>query len=146
MDAEDPKTALIALIVEIASSRGPTERMLSALQAGGETAADALTAVLDHAIEVVDHHAVSSPRRSRKPLTDLIDRVEFAVESVDTAWRNGVSGDTGCLEELSGHMAAVQDLTVASSESPDVVSCDRGSWSSRTLVCEPMMASILFVT
>ena len=39
MDGDDPKAALISLIVEAVSSRGPVDRLLSALQAGGETAA-----------------------------------------------------------------------------------------------------------
>ena len=36
MDGDDPKAALIALIVELASSRGPSDRLLSALQAWQE--------------------------------------------------------------------------------------------------------------
>ena len=39
MDGDDPKASLTALIVETTSRRGPSERMLSALQVGGETAA-----------------------------------------------------------------------------------------------------------
>eukprot|EP01043_Picozoa_sp_COSAG02_P104325 COSAG02_NODE_40316_length_407_cov_0.412338_1_plen_116_part_01 len=66
MDGDDPKASLIALIVEVTSSRGPAERILSALQAGGETAADALTAVLDHAMDVLEQQSMSSPRKSRK--------------------------------------------------------------------------------
>ena len=122
MDGDDPKASLIDLIVEVTSRRGPAERMLSSLRAGGEAAAEALTAVLDHAIEVVDHHAVSSPRRSRKSLMELMVRVESAMESIDTAWCDSVSGDTSCLEELAGHMAAVEGLAAASSELRDAVS------------------------
>ena len=43
MDGDAPKASLIALIVAVAASRGPSNRLLSALQAGGEAAADALT-------------------------------------------------------------------------------------------------------
>ena len=123
MDGDDPKASLIALIVEMASRRGPAEQILSALQAGGETAAGALTAVLGHAIELVDHHAVSSPRRSRKPLMELLDRVESAAESISAGWLDGVTGNAGSLEELSGCIAGVEGLDVASSSLSDTVSC-----------------------
>ena len=43
MDADDPKAAMIAAIVGAASRRGPADRLLSALAAGGETSADALS-------------------------------------------------------------------------------------------------------
>ena len=46
LDGDDPKASLIALIVDIVSSRGPAERMLSLLTTGGETAADELSCVL----------------------------------------------------------------------------------------------------
>eukprot|EP01045_Picozoa_sp_COSAG04_P064318 COSAG04_NODE_34594_length_106_cov_122.285714_1_plen_34_part_11 len=34
MDADDPKTAMIAAIVDAASRRGPADRLLSALEVG----------------------------------------------------------------------------------------------------------------
>ena len=42
MDSSDPKASLIAAIVSVAAQRGPIDRLLAALTAGGETAADAL--------------------------------------------------------------------------------------------------------
>eukprot|EP01045_Picozoa_sp_COSAG04_P023830 COSAG04_NODE_2892_length_3413_cov_210.165661_2_plen_503_part_01 len=122
MDSDDPKASLIGLIMEVASSRGPTERIAFALQAGGDTAADALTAVLDHAIEAIDRHALSSPRRPRKPLMELMDRADSAAESIDAAWCDRVSADANGVEELSGHMAIVEGLDVASSDVSDAVS------------------------
>ena len=62
MDSDEPKPALIALILEVVSSRGPVERAASALAAGGETAVGALSAVMDHALEVLEQLSVSSPR------------------------------------------------------------------------------------
>ena len=85
MDGDDPKASLIALIVEIASSCGPAERMMSALQAGGETAADVLSAALEHAMNVLEQLSVSSPRKSRKPVLELIEAVEELADSIDAA-------------------------------------------------------------
>ena len=49
--------------------------------------------------------------------------MESAAESIDAAWCDGVSGDAGCAQELSGLLAAVEGLDAASSELPDVVLC-----------------------
>ena len=35
MDGDDPKSLLVALILEVASSRGPTDGVVSAIEAGG---------------------------------------------------------------------------------------------------------------
>ena len=40
LDADDSKAALIQLIVDDASSRGPAEALLVALQAGGDEASE----------------------------------------------------------------------------------------------------------
>ena len=91
MDGDDPKAALIALIVEVASSRGPADQLLSALQAGGETAVDTLSAVLDHAMGVLEDVSRSSPRKSRKAVRSLLESVEELSESVDDDWCDGGS-------------------------------------------------------
>ena len=79
---------------------------------------------MDHAIELLDHHAVALSRRARKPLTELLDSVETFVESIDNDWCDGVCSDQNAVEELSGHMAGVQTLS-ASSEASEVVSIVR---------------------
>ena len=93
MDGEDPKASLIALIVEVASSRGPAEQLSSALQAGGEAAADTLSAVLEHAMDVLEQLSVSSPRKSRRAMRDILDSVEELSDTVDEDWCDGVSGE-----------------------------------------------------
>ena len=102
-----------------AAAAGPdARRHLSALQAGGETAADALTAVLDHAMDALEQQSMASPRKSRKAVRELLDRVESAADSIDAAWCDGVSGDAGCAEELSDLLAAVEALDAAASVLP----------------------------
>ena len=91
MDADDPKGEVIAAIVQIALSRGPADQLLSAVQAGGETAADAVSSVLDHAMDVLEQLSVSSPRKSRKSVRKSLESVEELAERMDSAWCDGVS-------------------------------------------------------
>eukprot|EP01045_Picozoa_sp_COSAG04_P027049 COSAG04_NODE_3884_length_2450_cov_5.538069_1_plen_816_part_11 len=125
MDGDDPKTSLIALIVELASSRGPADRVLSALTTGGETAADALSAVLEHAMGVLEQLSASSPRKSRRAIRDLLDSVEELSDSVDEEWCDDVSRcSSERLEALASQIVAVQGLLAdqAASECVSLVS------------------------
>ena len=91
MDADDGKAALVGLIVEVESLRGPADRVVSCLEAGGGVCAEMLTGVLEHAMDVLEQLSVSSPRKSRKRLLETIERVESMVELVDLEWCDGVS-------------------------------------------------------
>ena len=63
--------------VELASSRGPSRRLLSVLTTGGQTSADALATVMDHTMDVLDQMSVSTPRKSRKAMHELLELVEL---------------------------------------------------------------------
>ena len=54
LDGDNPKAALIDLLVEREASRGPTERVLSTLEDSGDDSAEMLSGVLDHAIELLE--------------------------------------------------------------------------------------------
>eukprot|EP01045_Picozoa_sp_COSAG04_P003348 COSAG04_NODE_135_length_23774_cov_40.993918_11_plen_2893_part_00 len=111
MDSEDPKASLISLIVEAVSSRGPVDQLLSALQVGGDTAADALASVLEHAMDVLEQLTADSPRKSRKALRALLESVEDTSDTVDDAWCDGVSRcGSGVLEALASRVSAVERL------------------------------------
>eukprot|EP01045_Picozoa_sp_COSAG04_P020159 COSAG04_NODE_2035_length_4958_cov_31.505454_1_plen_1643_part_10 len=111
MDGEDPKTLLIALIVETAASRGPADRLVNTLTMGGEQAAEALSTVLDHAMDVLEQVSVSSPRKSRKSLLELMGSVEEVADIVDDAWCDGASRcGSARLGDLATRMLAVQGL------------------------------------
>ena len=86
LDADDPKTALIDLIVQQVASRGPLDRMLSVVASGGEASAEMVKIVLDHALDVLEELSMASPRKSRKAIRELIERVECVLESVDDEW------------------------------------------------------------
>eukprot|EP01045_Picozoa_sp_COSAG04_P014482 COSAG04_NODE_1088_length_8335_cov_16.006071_2_plen_1430_part_00 len=111
MDSDAPKTSLTTLIVELALSRGPADRVLSALSTGGEAAADAFAAVLEHAMDVLEQLSMSSPRKSRRTMRDLLDSVEELSDSVDEDWCDGVSRCSAeRLEALASQLVAVQGL------------------------------------
>eukprot|EP01051_Picozoa_sp_SAG22_P020594 SAG22_NODE_4224_length_1337_cov_1.051696_1_plen_445_part_11 len=124
MDADDPKTAMIAAIVDAASRRGPADRLLSALEAGGEASADALSAVLDHAMDVLEQLSFSSPRKSRKGVRAVAESVEELSEMMDGAWCDGVSR-CGCarLEGLSSAVSAVQALEPSTAAAMNCADC-----------------------
>eukprot|EP01045_Picozoa_sp_COSAG04_P016169 COSAG04_NODE_1329_length_7203_cov_11.591216_1_plen_934_part_10 len=115
MDGSDPKSSLVALIVDVTSMRGPADRMVMALCAGGESAADTLTGALDHAMDVLEHLSVSSPRKSRKSVRELLESFEELSESVDESWCDGVSRcGSDRLEALASDVVSV--LGVSSGE------------------------------
>ena len=122
MDGDDPKGSLIALIVEVVSQRGPSDRLVSVLTAGGDAAAETISAVLDHALDVLEQLSVSSPRKSRKSVLELMEEVEEVLEAVDGAWCDGVSRcGSDHLQELVACLLATQTLGLGA-ESVDAVS------------------------
>eukprot|EP01045_Picozoa_sp_COSAG04_P020655 COSAG04_NODE_2136_length_4725_cov_8.089710_5_plen_950_part_01 len=111
MDSDDPKAALVALVAEIASRRGPSERMASALAAGGETAAEAVSGALGNALDVLEQASVSSPRKSRRPIMELMESLEELLEAADGGWCDGVSRcGADRLGSLASAVLAVQGL------------------------------------
>ena len=125
MDADDPKATLIALIVELVSSRGPADQILSALLEGGEAAADAVSDALDHAMDVLEQVSVSSPRKSRRSVRELLESVEELSEVVNAAWCDGVSRcGADRLEDLASRVVSVRAVVSekAAPESVPIVS------------------------
>eukprot|EP01043_Picozoa_sp_COSAG02_P075909 COSAG02_NODE_15869_length_1134_cov_11.089213_1_plen_207_part_10 len=86
LDADNPKAGLIALVVKHVASKGPAERMLHALLCGGDACVKMLSSVLEHGMHVLERVSASSPRKSRRSLLDVCDRVEQALDSMDVAW------------------------------------------------------------
>ena len=123
MDADDGRSALIALIVNIESSRGPAERMVSALEGGGEASADIVIGVLDHTMSVLEHLSVSCARKSRKVVRALLERTEAAAEVVDAEWCDGVSlCSVEDLETLGSLLISAQGVSVEGHEVSEVSS------------------------
>eukprot|EP01043_Picozoa_sp_COSAG02_P074642 COSAG02_NODE_15035_length_1210_cov_8.403240_1_plen_193_part_10 len=75
METDDSKSVLIKLIVDLESKRGPAERMMVSLRAGGTACAEMLHGVLDDAMDVLEQLSVSSPRKGRKALLTIMERV-----------------------------------------------------------------------
>eukprot|EP01046_Picozoa_sp_COSAG06_P005739 COSAG06_NODE_259_length_18912_cov_53.912614_18_plen_1085_part_00 len=118
LDADNPKSALIGLLVEHRRSMGPVEEMLGALVDGGDACVEMLTCALEHAMEVLEKLSVSSPRKSRRSLHDVSDRVECVLDSMDVEWCEGVSRcGRDEMHRLSGLLVTVRGLTSSSGAS-----------------------------
>eukprot|EP01046_Picozoa_sp_COSAG06_P043917 COSAG06_NODE_5830_length_3253_cov_113.318643_1_plen_1084_part_11 len=116
--ADNPKAALIGLLVDHIASRGPTEEVLSILAGGGAASAEMLSGVLDHAMDVLDQVSMSSPRKGRRALRDVSDRVEAVMDLIDGEWCDGVSRcGQDELDRLIGLVVSVRDLSASSSMS-----------------------------
>ena len=130
MDGDDPTASLIASIVEAVSSRGPADQLSAALTVGGDAAAEAVSGVLDHALDLLEQASVSSPRKSRRPIMELLESVEEMLEAVDGAWCDGVSRcGADRLRSLAADLSTVQGLRPA-----DAVPSDAASAVSSLLV------------
>jgi hypothetical protein len=118
LDGDNPKAALIDLLVEREAARGPTERVLSTLEDSRDDSAEMLSGVLDHAIELLEQVSMSSPRKGRRSLRDISDRAEAVMESIDAEWCDGVSR---CgreeLDRLSSLIVRVRELMPSSAVS-----------------------------
>jgi hypothetical protein len=104
LDADDPKAALVSLVVSRRLEVGAAGNMAAVLSGGGEGALAAVVEVLEHTAEVLAVRLSSSGRKLRKGLLELLDRVESACESIDTAWCNGVAGCGGLEVEALGSL------------------------------------------
>ena len=91
-DSDEPKAALVDLLLQRRRDTGAAADVLPALVAGGEAAAGVLGLCLDHAVEVLDSLSTSLQRRERKAALDLLERVEAAAaEAVEADWCGGLA-------------------------------------------------------
>jgi hypothetical protein len=95
LDAEDPKRALVELVVagrQRAPASGPEVAMLVVLQRGGEPAALAIGDVLEQALVALEQSSLASPRKApRKALLELMARVEGGLDTIDASWADALS-------------------------------------------------------
>eukprot|EP01046_Picozoa_sp_COSAG06_P022080 COSAG06_NODE_1691_length_8705_cov_95.509877_11_plen_875_part_01 len=126
MEAEDTKGALIGLMLEVASSRAPEDRLLSTLRAGEQAAADAIGDVLEHAMDVLEQLCASSARQSRKPVRRALESVEVLSDSIDADWCAGASNcgpdELGELARLLHSVKSLVAEAVSASEAVSTVS------------------------
>jgi len=123
MESADPKAVLISLIVNAESRRGPDDRMRLCLETGGEACAKMVTGVLEHAMDVIEQQSMSSPRKSRKAMRELLENIEELSESIDAQWCDGVSRcSSDRLEILSSSLLGVRGLVSDESDASATVS------------------------
>ena len=135
LDEDNPKAALIGLIVASVQQRGPADRLLLCLSGGGDAAADAIDRVLEQGMHVFEQLLVTSPRRERKSAREALASLERASEMVDSAWCDGMCacGDDE-LSVLVGHLLGVEALSSCEGVS-DVSVSDRVSMVSEMVRC-----------
>ena len=126
LEADRPKQALVELVVQHTSrrigSQGPPERILAALRAGGSLCSNAMSDILEHSIELLEHTVASSPRRSRQRLRVLLGGVEEALEATDDHLGDAVARSEGdVLSGLLDALAAVQGLAARDADADDVL-------------------------
>jgi hypothetical protein len=113
LDADDPKAALVSLLVSRRLEVGAAGDMAAALSSGGEGAAAAVTGVLEHIAELLATLLAAASRKSRKALLELLGRVESACESTDARWGDGVAvcgeEDLERLGSLLAHASEIDD-------------------------------------
>jgi hypothetical protein len=110
--AEDAQAAVLKLLS--GATQGPSDPILAALRAGGESMSDMLTTILEGAVEALEDHSRSSPRKARRPVKDLIERAEGLLDSMDESWCDSVS-QTNKLDHLATTLANLQTSSAASS-------------------------------
>eukprot|EP01043_Picozoa_sp_COSAG02_P050298 COSAG02_NODE_5155_length_4583_cov_2.407449_2_plen_1311_part_00 len=120
-DSSGPETSLaVAELLDcLDHSRGMGEKdrdpTVVALQAGGELLSSLITSVLEAAIEELEQLSAASPRKERRPIKGMIDRVETLLESVDEAWCSAVS-QSNELERLASLLTRMQSSAGQSSD------------------------------
>jgi hypothetical protein len=122
-DTDDSKTALIELLLARHARLGASGEFLTLLSAGGEEASALVVSVLQHTSELLDVLSMSTPRRSRKAVLELLERTESACESVDVLFCDGVA-KCGAIEVkgLACLLARVQELDVGAADAESMAS------------------------
>jgi hypothetical protein len=111
LDADEPKSALISLIMACEPEVRGASTVVAVLAGGGAASVGVLVPALEHGAEVLDILSTSTPRRGRKALLELLERVEACVESVDASWCDGLAQcKEAQIADLSSLLAAVQLL------------------------------------
>ena len=90
-EADDVKAALVEVLVARHREVGAAGRMVTTLKGGGNAAVELVASVLEHAASVLDGVSLTTPRKGRKALLEVVERVEALMESLDAEWVDGVS-------------------------------------------------------
>ena len=117
LDHDQPRIALVELLIEHQKEAGAAAGVRWDLEKGGEEALAAMRACLEHAVEVLDGLSMSLARKDRKSTLELLDRVEtVSQEVVDARWCDGLAqcGDAA-MEKLASSVVAVMGLAETSS-------------------------------
>eukprot|EP01046_Picozoa_sp_COSAG06_P015371 COSAG06_NODE_982_length_11218_cov_22.274845_1_plen_1477_part_00 len=150
LGSDGAEAAVLRLLPAAAAAEGSSDPVLASLQAGGKSLSDLVSNVLEGAVEVLEQHTIASPRKARRPVRDIIDRAEAALDSMDDAWCDAVSRSDE-LSRLAQLLAHVQSSTAESSgpgtstgmaELLDCLDQCASALSSDTQSSDPVLASL----
>eukprot|EP01050_Picozoa_sp_SAG11_P000709 SAG11_NODE_24_length_24699_cov_10.132195_12_plen_186_part_00 len=88
---ENESSELIELIISQHLELGPSAQLVAVLKTGGRDAVGMVAALLDHAVELLEAQTSVTPRKARKEVRELIQRVESIAATIDAEWADGVS-------------------------------------------------------
>ena len=156
-DVVSTVTALLeALELVLNSHVDIAEALRLALQSGGDH--EIVISVLEHGLEVLEASAISSPRKERKSLRSMCDRVESVLEDIDSVLEQlsrcatselervveclceasdmceGKTGAAKCVETLETALEALERLKMLDHRSDSHVSTSRILNSSELLL------------
>eukprot|EP01050_Picozoa_sp_SAG11_P011512 SAG11_NODE_1224_length_5481_cov_3.755853_1_plen_658_part_00 len=80
-------------------------------KAGGSETVQLVVSVLEHAADLLEGVSSSTPRKGRKAVREVLERVEAMAETVDSEWAKDVSRCGGAdLEKLASMLRSVREL------------------------------------
>jgi hypothetical protein len=123
-EAIEACTALLTAIDNIVAAHvDRAEALMQAMEGGTSQAASALESVLEHAVQVLDVLSTKTPRRDRRAVRALCERVEAALESVggDLA-EQLLAAETSALVALCACLSAAEALVVEESTHEEILS------------------------
>eukprot|EP01052_Picozoa_sp_SAG31_P002380 SAG31_NODE_84_length_27014_cov_3.743006_7_plen_1064_part_00 len=85
-EADDVKAALVELIVSRQCKLRAMEQTTAVLASGGQETIELISHILEKAAQFMEVAVSSTPRKGRKAMRELLDRVESLVEVVNVQW------------------------------------------------------------
>jgi hypothetical protein len=129
--------------VALGAGRSSTKEVLAQLRAGGEQSETMLQSMLERSLEMLDSATMGTPRRGRKALLALSERVEDVLESVDEALVQqlaecGVSE----LEALRDAVCSVERLQGVESVGPECTDAVAQALEELARCSDPVLVAI----
>ena len=91
--------------------------LLMALQSGGDEVVDSIVGVLGHGLDVLDALSMTTPRKRRKAVESVCERVESVMASIEEGGATPISAnELSSLSQLAEDLCAVKSLKLDEAE------------------------------